>query len=152
MAINVGNVDTQAAKFNQCIESLREIKGALSDGKQELISNWSDAASTQVLNAIDKYVSMIDKIIGECSNLGNNMRQAANQIAAEEAEARRIEEERQRQAQQQQSSSRSSYTVRSGDTLGQIAKRYGKSVQELAQYNNIKNVNVIRVGQVINIP
>lgn len=151
MAINVGNVDTQAAKFNQCIENLREIKGALSDGKQELLSNWSDAASTQVLNAIDKYVSMIDKIIGECSNLGNNMRQAANQIAAEEAEARRIEEERQRQA-QQQASSRSSYTVRSGDTLSKIAQRYGTTVQKLAQYNNIKNVNVIRVGQVINIP
>lgn len=39
------------------------------------------------------------------------------------------------------------YTVKKGDTLGKIAKTYGTTVAQLAAWNNIKNVNVIRVGQ-----
>ncbi len=44
------------------------------------------------------------------------------------------------------------YTVQAGDTLGLIAQRFGLSIQELAQANNISNVNVLSVGQVLNIP
>lgn len=43
------------------------------------------------------------------------------------------------------------YIVRSGDTLGAIASRYKTSVAHLAKLNNIKNVNVISVGQKIRI-
>lgn len=39
------------------------------------------------------------------------------------------------------------YTVKKGDTLSGIAKRYGTTVKELAALNNIKNVNLIQVGQ-----
>lgn len=39
------------------------------------------------------------------------------------------------------------YTVRSGDTLSEIAKRYGTSVAQLAIWNKIKNVNLIYKGQ-----
>ena len=38
------------------------------------------------------------------------------------------------------------YTIKYGDTLSSIAKRYGTTVQELARLNNIKNVNVIYAG------
>lgn len=48
-------------------------------------------------------------------------------------------------------SSGSTYTVRGGDTLGAIASRYHVSVQQLASWNGIKNVNVIYVGQKIKI-
>ena len=44
------------------------------------------------------------------------------------------------------------YTVISGDTLSGIAKKFGTTYQELAQFNNISNPNVIKVGQVIKIP
>lgn len=44
-----------------------------------------------------------------------------------------------------------SYTVKSGDTLGAIASRYGVTAQQLASWNGIKNVNAIYVGQVIKI-
>jgi LysM repeat protein len=37
--------------------------------------------------------------------------------------------------------------VKKGDTLGKIAKDMGVSVQELADYNGIKDVNRINVGQ-----
>ena len=46
----------------------------------------------------------------------------------------------------------STYTVRAGDTLSTIARRYNTTVSKIAQANNIKNVNVIRVGQVLKIP
>lgn len=44
------------------------------------------------------------------------------------------------------------YTVKKGDTLSQIAAKYGTTYQEIAAYNGIKNPNVIRVGQKIKIP
>lgn len=44
------------------------------------------------------------------------------------------------------------HKVVSGDTLSKIARKYGTTVARLAQLNNIKNVNLIRVGQVIKLP
>lgn len=41
------------------------------------------------------------------------------------------------------------YTVQKGDTLGAIAKKYKTTVAALAKLNNIKNVNVIKAGQVL---
>lgn len=41
------------------------------------------------------------------------------------------------------------YTVKSGDTLSKIAKLYNTTVQSIATQNNIKNVNLIRVGQTL---
>lgn len=47
------------------------------------------------------------------------------------------------------------HTVQSGDTLWGIAKKYygnGAQYPKLASANNIANPNVIRVGQILNIP
>ncbi len=44
------------------------------------------------------------------------------------------------------------YTVKRGDTLFSIARRYGLSVNQLAQANNIYNPSYIYVGQVLIIP
>lgn len=44
------------------------------------------------------------------------------------------------------------YTVKKGDTLSQIAAKYGTTYQAIAAYNEIKNPNAIRVGQKIKIP
>lgn len=41
------------------------------------------------------------------------------------------------------------YTVKSGDTLSGIAERTGQSVSDLAQKNNISDINHLSVGQVI---
>lgn len=43
------------------------------------------------------------------------------------------------------------YTVKSGDTLYEIAMRYGTTVQEIAQINNISNPNLIFPGQQLRI-
>lgn len=44
------------------------------------------------------------------------------------------------------------YTVKRGDTLSQIAAKYGTTYQKLAAYNGISNPNLIHVGQKIKIP
>lgn len=44
------------------------------------------------------------------------------------------------------------HTVRSGETLGTIARRYGVPWYDIAQANNIANVNLVYAGQVLVIP
>ena len=44
------------------------------------------------------------------------------------------------------------YIVQPGDTLGEIAARFGRGVNELAEYNKIRNPNLIFIGQRIDIP
>lgn len=44
------------------------------------------------------------------------------------------------------------YIVQQGDTLGEIAVRFGLSVFELASFNGIANVNSVEAGDVLYIP
>jgi LysM repeat protein len=44
------------------------------------------------------------------------------------------------------------YVVQPGDSLGEIAQRYGTTVAELASLNNISNPNLIYPGQVLYLP
>ena len=44
------------------------------------------------------------------------------------------------------------YTIKSGDSLSEIAAQNGLSSRQLARFNGIRNVNKIRAGQVIRIP
>lgn len=41
------------------------------------------------------------------------------------------------------------YTVKKGDTLSEIAQRYSTTVAKLAELNNIENVDLIYIGQVL---
>lgn len=43
------------------------------------------------------------------------------------------------------------YTVKAGDNLTKIAKQYGTTVKEIADKNNIKDINKIYIGQVLKI-
>lgn len=44
------------------------------------------------------------------------------------------------------------YTVKKGDSLSAIAQAHGTTVKRLAELNNIKDINVIRVGQKLAVP
>lgn len=44
------------------------------------------------------------------------------------------------------------YRIRPGETLTQIADRYGLTVDELARLNGIQNPNLVEVGQEIKVP
>lgn len=43
------------------------------------------------------------------------------------------------------------HIVKKGDTLGAIAKKYGRSVKQLMTWNNLKNANSLRIGQRIRV-
>lgn len=49
------------------------------------------------------------------------------------------------------SSASKTYTVKSGDTLSAIAKKYGTTVAKLQSANGIKNANLIYVGQKLSV-
>lgn len=44
------------------------------------------------------------------------------------------------------------HIVRPGESLSSIAARYGVSVSAIARYNGINNINLLRVGQSLQIP
>ena len=44
------------------------------------------------------------------------------------------------------------YTIRKGDSLGSIAKRFGVKQSTLIEYNQIKSPNLIKIGQKLVIP
>ena len=50
------------------------------------------------------------------------------------------------------SKSSTTYKVVAGDTLSHIAQRFNTTVKELQNLNNIKNPNLIHVGQVLKLP
>lgn len=143
MTVDIGEVNRQTIILNNCSERLRSTKTILVNAKNDLNKAWNDESSMKVQNAINKQISNIDKIIGECSNIGNSMKQVAGDIEREER--RKQEEELRRQ-------SSKTYIVHAGDTLSKIARDNHTTVQALADYNNISNVNVINVGQQIKIP
>jgi membrane-bound lytic murein transglycosylase D len=39
------------------------------------------------------------------------------------------------------------HVVKKGDTLGAIARKYGRTVKQLMNWNGIKNANSLRIGQ-----
>lgn len=43
------------------------------------------------------------------------------------------------------------YRIKSGDTLGSVAKKYGVTVAQIMKWNNIKNANRLSIGQRIQI-
>lgn len=52
---------------------------------------------------------------------------------------------------QTQTTEQVTYKVKKGDTLTKISKKFGVSIEEIAKKNNIKNINLIKVGQVLKI-
>ncbi|GGF26653.1 hypothetical protein GCM10010954_27140 [Halobacillus andaensis] len=50
------------------------------------------------------------------------------------------------------SSASGTYTVKAGDTLYSLARKYNTTVSKLVSENQLSNANVIRIGQVLKIP
>jgi murein DD-endopeptidase MepM/ murein hydrolase activator NlpD len=44
------------------------------------------------------------------------------------------------------------YIVQPGDTLGEIASRYGVTINEIAEASSLSNINILSVGQELSIP
>lgn len=58
-----------------------------------------------------------------------------------------IEAEKQEEAERKAAAAIQYHTVRSGDTLGAIARKYGTTVTRICQLNGIKSTSILRIGQ-----
>ena len=58
-----------------------------------------------------------------------------------------IEAEKQEEAERKAAAAIQYHTVRSGDTLGAIARRYGTTVSRLCKLDNIQSTSILRIGQ-----
>lgn len=58
-----------------------------------------------------------------------------------------VEAEKQEEAERKAAAAIQYHTIRSGDTLGALARKYGTSVTRLCQLNNIKSTSILRIGQ-----
>ena len=44
------------------------------------------------------------------------------------------------------------HTIKSGDTLGALARRYGTTVSKLCSLNGIKSTTILRLGRKLRVP
>ena len=58
-----------------------------------------------------------------------------------------LEAEKQEEAERKAAAAIQYHTVRSGDTLGALARKYGTTVTKLCQLNGIKSTSILRIGQ-----
>lgn len=58
-----------------------------------------------------------------------------------------IEAEKQEEAERKAAAAIKYHTIRSGDTLGALARKYGTTVSRLCQLNGIKSTTILRIGQ-----
>ena len=133
-----------------------------SDNKPNISSNydiWQYSASGRI-NGIDGDVdmdTMVNNIIGQPTK--KSIEELANEVIngkwgnGEDRKNRltsagyNYQEVQNRVNQILGADNKVYYTVRSGDTLSALAKKYGTTVSQLVAWNNIKNPNLIYVGQ-----
>ena len=58
-----------------------------------------------------------------------------------------IEAEKQEEAERKAAEAIKYHTIRSGDTLGALARKYGTTVKRICQLNGIKSTTILRIGK-----
>ena len=58
-----------------------------------------------------------------------------------------VEVAKQEEAERKAAAAVQYHTIRSGDTLGALARKYGTTVTRLCQLNGIKSTSILRIGQ-----
>lgn len=110
-----------------------EVSPPSPDDTESIIINRGDTLSSIAI----KYDTTVDRLV-ELNNIANpNLIFAGNMLLVPINDGKK---------------QTITYTVKKGDTLSSIARRYGVTVQQLVNINNIKNPNLIYVGQILTIP
>lgn len=133
---------TGRPKFNENFDNLlndEKYKQYIDLYQQGGSTNYTVASGDNLSRIAKKYNTSVQKIV-DLNNIAD-----ANEISINQELI--IPE-----SQTQQASITSAYKVRSGDTLGKIAKTYNTTAKNLAEYNGIKNINQIYPDQEIAIP
>lgn len=103
----------------------------------------------KIVNGSSKSVSAIaDEVIAGKWGNGNDRK---NKLQAAGYDYNAVQAEVNKKLGSGSGSSAQYYTIQSGDTLSEIAQKYGTTVKQLQNWNGIKNANVIYVGQKIRV-
>ena len=138
---SIGNLEVQLEFLYQ--ELSTSYKGVLSALKNATsILEASNVVLFKFENPYDKSVSVQDRR----AKLGQGF---YDKYAGKTVE---VKQETVKETTKEPVSNDVTYTVKSGDTLSEIALKYNTTYQKLAEYNNIANPSIIYVGQKIRIP
>jgi len=133
---------TGRPKFNENFDSLlidENYKKYIDLYQQGGSVNYTVAAGDNLGKIANKYNTSVQEIV-DLNNIEDANKIGINQELIIPS------------SQMQEADITSAYKVRSGDTLGKIAKTYNTTAKNLAEYNGIKNMNMIQVDQQISIP
>ena len=128
-----------------------EVKsGKYGNGETRKIALGSRYDEVQkIVNGSSKSVSAIaDEVIAGKWGNGNDRK---NKLQAAGYDYNAVQAEVNKKLGSGSGSSAQYYTIQSGDTLSEIAQKYGTSVSQLQSWNGIKNANVIYAEQKIRV-
>lgn len=118
-------------------------------------SNISEEAATYIvkkgdsLSRIAKNTGMTVRQIMEINGLSNHNIKIGQKLTIAKGAKKQAPAAQSASSAASPAAGEISYTVKSGDTLGAIAKKHGTSISAISERNNISDPRKIRVGQVI---
>lgn len=135
-----------ANKYNTTVSELKSLNNLSSDALQigqilNIPSNSVSAGNTYTVKSGDSLWSIANKYNTTVSNL-----KSLNNLSSDVLQIGQV-----LNVPSSSVSAGNTYTVKSGDSLWNIANRYGISVAELKSLNNLSS-DVLQIGQVLNVP
>lgn len=149
LSANCGTIITKAKKMGIWVESDSHIP----KGGDWILYDWSDSGGGDNVGGPD-HVGTVDKVSNSKIYVieGNKSNAVGERIIAVNGRyIRGFVTPKYSAMAKSKTSSTITYTVKRGDTLSAIAKKYGTTVKAIAAENGIKNVNLIYVGQKLKI-
>ena len=149
LSANCGTIITKAKKMGIWVESDSHVP-KLGDW---ILYDWDDNGKGDNVGGPD-HVGTVDKVSGSKIYVieGNKSDAVGERILAVNGRyIRGFVTPKYSAMAKSKTSSTITYTVKRGDTLSAIAKKYGTTVKAIAAENRIKNVNLIYVGQKLKI-
>lgn len=143
-------------------ESMRRIEGRVETLEFELeriqqeLGRTRDAAEASARNAAETLETRMGKVEGRMSALEKQREKDRQELV--DSLSKKIADimKSSSSGSASRSAKRSGYgyehTVEPGQTLSEISAAYGVSVQRILDENNLKNANLLKVGQVLFIP
>lgn len=151
LSANCGRIITKAKKMGIWVESDSHIPKR----GDWILYDWDDSGRVDNVGGPD-HVGTVDKVSNSKiylieGNKGNKSEVGIRELAVNGRYIRGFVTPKYSAMAKSKTSSTITYTVKRGDTLSAIAKKYGTTVKAIAAENGIKNVNLIYVGQKLKI-
>ena len=138
-----------SADANTLANEVKAGKYGNGDTRKIVLGSRYDEVQKIVNGSSKKSVSAIaDEVIAGKWGNGNDRK---NKLQAAGYDYNAVQAEVNKKLGSGSGSSAQYYTIQSGDTLSEIAQKYGTTVKQLQNWNGIKNANVIYAGQKIRV-